>query len=82
MEKTRSSVVGITIVLYARWSGVRMPVEINIFPWSRTSRPVLGPTQSWYSNMAFSGVKRSVREVKLFPPSSAEFNLSAPEFYI
>ena len=73
MEKTRSSVVGIAIVLHVRWSGVRMPVEKNIVSWFRTSRPALGPTQSWSSNMAFPGVKPSVREVKLFPPSSAEF---------
>jgi hypothetical protein len=32
MEKTRSSVVGMAIVLHAGWSGVRRQVETNIFP--------------------------------------------------
>jgi hypothetical protein len=55
MEKTRNSVVGIAYVLYARWSGVRMPVETNIFPDPELLDQFWDPPSSGLVTLLFPG---------------------------
>jgi hypothetical protein len=74
--RSRDSAVGIASVygLNDPGVGIRVPVEARIFS-SRSSRPVLGPTQppvQWVPGALSPGKKLPGREADHSPPTSAD----------
>jgi hypothetical protein len=61
--------------LRAEWSEVQVPIGLEIFLLTTTSRPTLGPTQppiQWVTAALSVEVKRPVCEADHSPPSSAK----------